>query len=84
MKLLIIQKYNKLREEESRKDEIKSIKDRYADESLALKEQSSQELNELKNQYAEGLITKEEYERKSAEITEKYAVEGAKLQIGKV
>lgn len=82
MKLLIIQKYNKLREEESRKDEIKSIKDRYADESLALKEQSSQELNELKNQYAEGLITKEEYERKSAEITEKYAVEGAKLQIG--
>lgn len=82
VKLLIVQKYDKMREDELSKDETQAIKSNYADEVIALKEQSAQELNELKNRYAQGLITKEEYERKSAEITEKYAVKSAQLQIG--
>lgn len=82
MKLLIVQKYNKMREDEISKDETGVIRNKYADELLALKERSHQELNELKNQYTQGLIDREEYERKSAEITEKYAEEGARLQIG--
>lgn len=82
MKLLIVQKYNKMRKDEISKDETRAIKSKYADDVLALKEQSVQELNELKNRYTQGLIDREEYERKSAEITEKYAEEGARLQIG--
>lgn len=82
MKLLIVKKYNKMREDEVAKDETQAIRSKYADEVLALKERSNQELDELKNRYTQGLIDREEYERKSAEITEKYAEEGARIQIG--
>lgn len=44
MKLLIVKKYNKMREDEVAKDETQAIRSKYADEVLALKERSNQEL----------------------------------------
>ena len=53
----------------------------YADTSAYYTAVFQDELNKLSEQYAEGLISKEEYEKKKFEITEKYGLEEARLAI---
>lgn len=68
-----------------RKDYIalatKEIQDFYAGEQAMADVAMTEELTALKQKYAQGLITKEQYEEESAKITEQYAEETIKRQI---
>jgi len=79
---------NKEREEtidKMRKDYIalatKEIQDFYAGEQAMADVSLTQELTSIKKRYAQGLITKEQYEEESAKITEQYAEETIERQI---
>lgn len=63
----------------SAKNEI--IQQHYTSESVLVNAAMSEELDGLAEQYSKGLISKEDYERKKAEITEKYAIKQAELAI---
>lgn len=61
--------------------ELSNIESIFADKSAVATSILQEELNSLSEQYAEGLISKEEYEKKKFEITEKYGLEEARLAI---
>ena len=51
---------------------MKSIEDSFASDSVALNFSMNEELDKIADEYSKGLISKEEYEKKKAEITKKY------------
>lgn len=71
--------------EKMRKDYIalatKEIQDFYAGEQAMADVSLTQELTSIKRRYAQGLITKEQYEEESASITEQYSEETIERQI---
>lgn len=81
---LIDEKYKKKQldlEEKHASDINKKIQESYASQSVIMNVAMSDELDDLTEQYAKGLIKKEDYEKKKIEITEKYAIKQAELAI---
>lgn len=82
--ILIEEKYNAKRTELLEKfssDKAKKIEEGSAVQSIILNQQMQSELDVLTESYTKGLIDKEAYERKKAEIAEKYAIKQAELAI---
>lgn len=81
---LIDEKYKKKQldlEEKHASDINKKIQESYASQSVIMNVAMSDELDDLTEQYAKGLIKKEDYEKRKIEITEKYAIKQAELAI---
>ena len=81
---LIDEKYKKKQldlEEKHASDINKKMQESYASQSVIMNVAMSDELDDLTEQYAKGLIKKEDYEKRKIEITEKYAIEQAELAI---
>lgn len=81
---LVDEKYKKKRldlEERYASEKNKKIQESYSFQSVMVNAAMSKELDEAAAQYSQGLINKEDYERKKQEITEKYAIEQAQLAI---
>lgn len=81
---LIDEKYKKKQldlEEKHASDINKKIQESYASQSVIMNVEMSDELDDLTEQYAKGLIKKEDYEKRKIEITEKYAIKQAELAI---
>ncbi|WP_298981604.1 phage tail tape measure protein [uncultured Parabacteroides sp.] len=81
LKSLVIDKYNKQRLDKMNQYDKSFLESEYEDDVLNLRKAMNEELNILKDRYSQGLISKEQYEKESAEITERYAIDSAKLQI---
>ena len=82
--LLVDEKYKKKRlklEENHASDMNKKIQESYASQSVMINAEMSKELDGVAIQYSKGLISKEAYERKKQEITEKYAIKQARLAV---
>ena len=81
---LIDEKYKKKQldlEEKHASDINKKMQESYASQSVIVNAAMSEELDGLTEQYSKGLISKEDYERKKVEITEKYAIKQAELAV---
>lgn len=81
---LIDEKYKRKRldlEERYASEKNKKIQESYSFQSVIINAAMSKELDEAAAQYSQGLINKEDYERKKQEITEKYAIKQAQLAI---
>jgi len=81
---LIIKKYARLREKtesEFASKRIDKMQESFASESIIMDSLLSDELSQLAKQYSEGLIDKEEYEKKRVEITKRYAIKNAEAAI---
>ena len=81
---LVDEKYKRKRldlEEKYASEKNKKIQESYSFQSVIINAAMSKELNEAAAQYSQGLINKEDYERKKQEITEKYAIKQAQLAI---
>lgn len=81
---LIDEKYKKKQldlEEKHASDINKKMQESYASQSVIVNAAMSEELDGLTEQYSKGLISKEDYERKKLEITEKYAIKQAELAV---
>ena len=78
---------NKMAEEYSKKvkaaiaKNMQMTNETYAWMGVRSQQYMSMELDGLVEQYEKGLIDKEEYEKKKAEITEKYAIEQAQMAV---
>lgn len=68
-------------EEKYASEKNKKIQESYSFQSVIINAEMSKELDEVAAQYSQGLINKEDYERKRLEITEKYAIKQAQLAI---
>lgn len=68
-------------EEKHASDINKKMQESYASQSVIMNVAMSDELDDLTEQYAKGLIKKEDYEKRKIEITEKYAIKQAELAI---
>lgn len=68
-------------EREAAEAERDAIEGRYAGASLVNTQQLNDELDKLAGMYTKGLLSKEEYEEKKNELTEKYGIEQAKLTV---
>lgn len=81
---LVDEKYKRKRldlEERYTSEKNKKIQESYSFQSVIINAAMSKELDEAAAQYSQGLINKEDYERKKQEITEKYAIKQAQLAI---
>lgn len=81
---LVDEKYKNKRldlEEKYASEKNKKIQESYSFQSVIINAEMSKELDEVAAQYSQGLINKEDYERKRLEITEKYAIKQAQLAI---
>ena len=81
---LVDEKYKNKRldlEEKYASEKNKKIQESYSFQSVIINAEMSKELDEVTAQYSQGLINKEDYERKRLEITEKYAIKQAQLAI---
>ena len=81
---LVDEKYKRKRldlEERYASEKNKKIQESYSFQSVIINAAMSKELDEADAQYSQGLINKEDYERKKQEITEKYAIKQAQLAI---
>lgn len=81
---LVDEKYKRKRldlEERYASEKNKKIQESYSFQSVIINAAMSKELDEAAAQYSQGLINKEDYERKKQEITEKYAINQAQLAI---
>lgn len=81
---LVDEKYKNKRldlEEKYASEKNKKIQESYSFQSIIINAEMSKELDEVAAQYSQGLINKEDYERKRLEITEKYAIKQAQLAI---
>ena len=81
---LVDEKYKRKRldlEERYASEKNKKIQKSYSFQSVIINAAMSKELDEAAAQYSQGLINKEDYERKKQEITEKYAIKQAQLAI---
>lgn len=81
---LVDEKYKRKRldlEEGYASEKNKKIQESYSFQSVIINAAMSKELDEAAAQYSQGLINKEDYERKKQEITEKYAIKQAQLAI---
>lgn len=81
---LVDEKYKRKRldlEERHASEKNKKIQESYSFQSVIINAAMSKELDEAAAQYSQGLINKEDYERKKQEITEKYAIKQAQLAI---
>lgn len=81
---LVDEKYKRKRldlEERYASEKNKKIQESYSFQSVIINAAMSKELDEAAAQYSQGLINKEDYERKKLEITEKYAIKQAQLAI---
>lgn len=81
---LVDEKYKRKRldlEERYASEKNKKIQESYSFQSVSINAAMSKELDEAAAQYSQGLINKEDYERKKQEITEKYAIKQAQLAI---
>lgn len=81
---LVDEKYKRKRldlEERYASEKNKKIQESYSFQSVIINAAMSKELDEAAAQYSQGLINKEDYERKKQEITEKYAIKQAQLAI---
>lgn len=81
---LVDEKYKRKRldlEERYASKKNKKIQESYSFQSVIINAAMSKELDEAAAQYSQGLINKEDYERKKQEITEKYAIKQAQLAI---
>lgn len=81
---LVDEKYKRKRldlEEKYASEKNKKIQESYSFQSVIINAAMSKELDEAAAQYSQGLINKEDYERKKQEITEKYAIKQAQLAI---
>lgn len=81
---LVDEKYKRKRldlEERCASEKNKKIQESYSFQSVTINAAMSKELDEAAAQYSQGLINKEDYERKKQEITEKYAIKQAQLAI---
>ncbi len=67
--------------EEYAKDEVEEIAKSAATQQVIRDVQYNSEIKEMEKAFAAGLIQKEEYERKKAEITERYSIDTAKAAI---
>lgn len=79
---LVDEKYKRKRldlEERYASEKNKKIQESYSFQSVIINAAMSKELDEAAAQYSQGLINKEDYERKKQEITEKYAIKQAQL-----
>ena len=80
-KLLVIDKYNKKRndlEYKNAMDRVRKAQEDASVESVLLNAQMQDELDALAEKYTEGKIKKEEYEAEVAAITEKYSLKSAR------
>lgn len=81
---LVDEKYKRKRldlEEKYASEKNKKIQESYSFQSVIINAAMSKELDEAAAQYSQGLINKEDYERKKQEITEKYAIKQSQLAI---
>lgn len=81
---LVDEKYKRKRldlEGKYASEKNKKIQESYSFQSVIINAAMSKELDEAAAQYSQGLINKEDYERKKQEITEKYAIKQAQLAI---
>ena len=81
---LVDEKYKRKRldlEEKYASEKNKKIQESYSFQSAIINAAMSKELDEAAAQHSQGLINKEDYERKKQEITEKYAIKQAQLAI---
>lgn len=81
---LVDEKYKRKRldlEEKYASEKNKKIQESYSFQSVIINAAMSKELDEAAAQYSQGLINKEDYERKKQKITEKYAIKQAQLAI---
>lgn len=81
---LVDEKYKRKRldlEEKYASEKNKKIQESYSFQSVIINAAMSKELDEAAAQYSQGLINKEDYERKKQEITDKYAIKQAQLAI---
>lgn len=81
---LVDEKYKRKRldlEEKYASEKNKKIQESYSSQSVMINAEMSKELDEVAAQYSQGLIRKEDYERKKQEIAEKYAIKQAQLAI---
>lgn len=81
---LVDEKYKRKRldlEERYASEKNKKIQESYSFQSVIINAAMSKELDEAAAQYSQGLINKEDYERKKQKITEKYAIKQAQLAI---
>lgn len=81
---LVDEKYKRKRldlEERYASEKNKKIQESYSFQSVIINAAMSKELDEAAAQYSQGLINKEDYERKKQEITEKYAIKQAQSAI---
>lgn len=68
--------------EEKRASEInKKLQDSYSSRSILINAAMSQELDDLTEEYTKGIINAEAYERRKAEIAEKYAIQQAEQAV---
>lgn len=68
--------------EEKRASEInKKLQDSYSSRSILINAAMSQELDDLTEEYTKGIINVEAYERRKAEIAEKYAIQQAEQAV---
>lgn len=81
---LVDEKYKRKRldlEERYASEKNKKIQGSHSLQSVIINAAMSEELDEAAAQYSQGLINKEDYERKKQDITEKYAIKQAQLAI---
>lgn len=84
MRLLVIQKYAKLREDaiaDNAREESELIKRQFDAKSLSLDKEESDSLNSLKRRYAKGLISQEQYEEESERMSRDFAIRKAELEL---
>lgn len=81
---LIDEKYNAKRKELDEKfanEQNKKLQDGYVAQSIISNQAMQDELSALTDEYTNGIISKENYEKEKLRITEKYAIEQAQVAI---
>ena len=84
MRLLVIQKYAKLREDaiaDNAREESGLIKRQFDTKILSLDKEESDSLNSLKRRYAKGLISQKQYEEESERMSRDFAIRKAELEL---
>lgn len=76
-----IDEEEKKRLQESVKYQLEKSQQEYATLAIMSSQNMQKELNEETDRYAQGIISKEEYEKNKAKITEKYAIQEAQRAI---
>lgn len=76
-----IDEEEKKRREEAVKEELEAKQQVYAATAIAASRNLQKTLNDEAEKYAQGLISKEQYEKRKAEITQEYAIQEARNTI---